>query len=129
MWKTGKNNMMKAVEEDQGMEAHTKWLQQWMMTNRSHEMKGRASTDCRREPTIKTVEVDTCQPFAYSSRRSHHGSSSPLHRAHVQPPATPSPAETRPIHVRSTTPAFHYHGSAVAGTQPNYMGIEPWRSL
>lgn len=91
------------------------------MAAKPWESRGRASTD-QRDP-IKTVEMDTSQPYSYLApnfRRSnpnHHQylqqrPSSPLHRAHqnqhLQPnhhsPVTPSPCKTRPLQVRSASP-------------------------
>ena len=142
------------------------------MATKPWETRGRASTD-QRDP-IKTVEIDTSQTYSYlgtNYRRSHpnyqynphhhqhqpqrHSIASPLHRTHQngsihQSPATPSPAKSRPIQVRSASPrcvredrsyhtsqtpslrsSYHYTGSLCqngrAGTSnsggalPNYM--------
>lgn len=104
------------------LEERPKWLDRWMAA-KPWENRGRASTD-QREP-IKTVEMDTSQPYSYLTpnfRRSnpnHHHyqqqqqrSSSPLHRAHQNQhhhpnhhsPVTPSPSKTRPVQVRSASP-------------------------
>lgn len=85
--------------------------------------KGRASADQIRVP-VKTVEMDTSQPYSYlapnycrsNSNQYHHHQpqnpirpSSPMHRAQHSaplhhPPVTPSPSKTRPIQVRSASP-------------------------
>lgn len=117
------------------MEDKPRWLNRWMATKSwddsitapSSALRGRASTD--HIDSIKTVEIDTSQPYSYlvsnfrrsSTSATHYQSQyhnqrppSPLHgRAyHNQsqqqqqqpPPTTPSPARTRPIQVRSTSP-------------------------
>lgn len=94
------------------------WLDRWM-ASKPWETRARASTD-QRDP-IKTVEMDTSQPYSYLApnlRRSnpnyHHlqqqqqRPNSPLHRSHQNQhhhsPVTPSPSKTRPIQVRSASP-------------------------
>lgn len=99
------------------------------MAPKPWDSRGRASTD-HRDP-IKTVEIDTSQPysslapnFRRSSSSQYHQHqqqrpsspkqrpSSPLHRDrahqsqpfHHQSPVTPSPSKTRPIQVRSASP-------------------------
>lgn len=108
------------------LEERPKWLDRWMAA-KPWENRGRASTD-QRDP-IKTVEMDTSQPYSYLTpnfRRSnpnhHHYQqqhqqhqqrpSSPLHRGHQNQhhhpshhsPVTPSPSKTRPVQVRSASP-------------------------
>ncbi|XP_058085759.1 protein IQ-DOMAIN 17-like [Magnolia sinica] len=115
IWRAGKNPSM---AEEAELEERPKWLDRWMAT-RPWENRARASTDQR--DSIKTVEMDTARPFSYSNtnlRRhqqqpqqhpSSYSISSPLHRSHHnlslhQSPATPSPAKTRPLQVRSSSP-------------------------
>lgn len=97
------------------------------MATKPWEAKARASLDQR--DLVKTVEMDTSQPYQYlpakPKRPSHyqykhpqlqrppssHGMPSPLHAAHSQPhhqsvTVTPSPSKTRPIQVRSASPRF-----------------------
>ncbi|KAI6701934.1 hypothetical protein NL676_011070 [Syzygium grande] len=111
------------------LEERTKWLDRWMAT-KPWETESRASTD-KKDP-IKTVEIDTSQPYSQSTPRNHrrsfhqnhyihrqptpsptpHSVSSPVHRSHshhINPslhhsPVTPSPAKARPIQVRSASP-------------------------
>ncbi|GMH00376.1 hypothetical protein Nepgr_002215 [Nepenthes gracilis] len=143
------------------------WLDRWMIT-KQWENRGRASTDQR--DAIKTVEIDTSQPYSYLAasfrRQNQHNQnqhqyqyerpSSPLHKAqnhsslHHQQPATPSPARTGTIQVRSASPRcvredrtyrsaqtpslrsnYYYNGSlhphhhnrggGTSGAVPNYM--------
>lgn len=96
----------------------------WDQSSYSGNRGRRASTD-QRVP-IKTLEIDTARPLSYTnpsgagSRRPHPGPpqphpciahmASPLHRSsshshHLHhSPATPSPARTRPLQVRSASP-------------------------
>ncbi|GAB4861539.1 hypothetical protein Ancab_036731 [Ancistrocladus abbreviatus] len=126
MWRSDRSSM---GGEDE-LEEKPKWLERWMMT-RQWENRGRASTDHR--DSIKTVEIDTSQPYSYLAPNfmrpnqqsqnqhqnqyqypNHQRPASPLHRAaahhnpsalHQQPPpVTPSPSRTRPIQVRSASP-------------------------
>ena len=96
-----------------------KWLDR-LMPAKPWDNRGRASTD-QRDP-VKTVEMDTSQPYSYLapnyrrtiSNQYHHQPqnqrpSSPLHRAQQNAPVhhspiTPSPSKTRPIQVRSASP-------------------------
>ncbi|KAI7737229.1 hypothetical protein M8C21_012116 [Ambrosia artemisiifolia] len=64
----------------------------------------RASPDQR--DGVKTVEVDTSQPYSYLLPTNHIRRSSYQHNHHHRAPATPSPSKTRPIQVRSASP--HY---------------------
>ncbi|CAK9143631.1 unnamed protein product [Ilex paraguariensis] len=108
--RTGRNPSL-GSEEELG-EKH-QWLDRWMAA-KQWESRGRASTD-QRDP-IKTVEIDTSQPYSYLAtnlRRSnqHQRPNSPLHRVHQnQPlhysPVTPSPSKTRPLQVRSASPLY-----------------------
>lgn len=103
------------------LEERPKWLDQWN-SRKPWENRGRASTD-QRDP-IKTVEIDTFQPYSHASinfrrtatqnqqRSNPHSGSSPLHRTQQSmpcfhpSPATPSPSKTRPLQVRSASPRF-----------------------
>lgn len=124
---------------EEELEEKPRWLDRWMASKQwdpsiasSPALRGRASTDHR--DSIKTVEMDTSQPYSYLApnfRRSvtstsanhyhaqHHNQrpSSPSHsRAHHTqsqyqsqhhqhlPPTTPSPSRARPIQVRSASP-------------------------
>ncbi|XP_047174092.1 protein IQ-DOMAIN 17-like isoform X1 [Vigna umbellata] len=120
IWRNGRTS---SIGNEDELEERPKWLDRWMAT-KPWENRGRASTD-QRDP-IKTVEIDTSQPYSYlgtNYRRSHpnyqynpnhhqpqrHSIGSPLHRSHQngslhQSPATPSPAKSRPIQVRSASP-------------------------
>ncbi|KAM7472346.1 hypothetical protein LguiA_010529 [Lonicera macranthoides] len=101
------------------------WLDGWA-ASKPWDSRRRASTDQR--DAIKTVEIDTSQPYSYlasniqrTSQHQYHPHhqkpnmnfpSSPLHRSQQnlpfhhahQSPITPSPSKTRPIHVRSASP-------------------------
>ena len=106
-------------DEDE-LEGRPKWLDRWVPA-KPWDNRGRASTD-QRDP-VKTVEMDTSQPYSYlapnyrrtNSNQYHQPQSqnqrpsSPLHRAQQNatlhhPPITPSPSKTRPIQVRSASP-------------------------
>lgn len=119
MWRAGREPI--ASEEEP--EEMPKWLDQWT-TRKQWESRGRVSCD-QREP-IKTVEIDTCRPYSYSSpnsqrpphqhrcyqiqpqRHSSFSVASPVHRAHTNltfhSPITPSPSKTRHLHVHSASP-------------------------
>jgi len=104
---------------EEELEGRPKWLDRWMPA-KPWDNRGRASTD-QRDP-VKTVEMDTSQPYSYLApnyRRTNFNQyhqpqpqnqrpSSPHHRAqhhqHSAPPITPSPSKTRPIQVRSASP-------------------------
>ncbi|XVF72948.1 hypothetical protein PTKIN_Ptkin12aG0161500 [Pterospermum kingtungense] len=106
-------------DEDE-LEGRPKWLDRWTPA-KPWDNRGRASTD-QRVP-VKTVEMDTSQPYSYlaptcrktNSNQYHQHQpqnqrpSSPMHRAQHSaplhnPPITPSPSKTRPIQVRSASP-------------------------
>ncbi|XP_011025382.1 PREDICTED: protein IQ-DOMAIN 1 [Populus euphratica] len=126
IWRNGRNPSNGNEDE---LKERPQWLDQWMPAkpwdNRS---RARASTD-QRDP-IKTVEIDTSQPYSYlvpnfrrtnqnqhhqhqrsnsSNNGATHSAPSPLHRAHQtvplhHSPITPSPSKTRPLQVRSASP-------------------------
>ncbi|OIW02278.1 hypothetical protein TanjilG_11172 [Lupinus angustifolius] len=120
IWRNGRKS---SIGNEDELEERPKWLDRWMAT-KPWEGRGRASTD-QRDP-IKTVEIDTAQPYSYlggsNYRRSHpnyqynphhqpqrHSIASPIHRTHQngsirQSPSTPSPAKSRPVQVRSASP-------------------------
>nr|XP_023896432.1 protein IQ-DOMAIN 1 [Quercus suber] len=113
IWRSGRSP---SVGNEDELEERPKWLDRWMAT-KPWDTRGRASTD-QRDP-IKTVEIDTAQPYSYlapnlrrSNQNQHHQQqrpSSPLKRNHqnLHPhhsPVTPSPSKTRPIQVRSASP-------------------------
>ncbi|CAH2069294.1 unnamed protein product [Thlaspi arvense] len=102
-----------SLGDEEEEEERPKWLDRWMS---SKPWDKRVSTD-HRPPVYKTVEIDTSQPYltrAYSrtgaspsrnqqrpsspSRTSHHYSQ------HNFSSATPSPAKSRPIQIRSASP-------------------------
>ncbi|KAM0072153.1 putative IQ motif, EF-hand binding protein [Helianthus debilis subsp. tardiflorus] len=108
----------------------------------------RSSTDQR--DGVKTVEVDTSQPYSYLPPNHIRRSSYQYHHHH-RVPVTPSPSKTRPIQVRSASPHYikedrtyhsnqsqspslrsnysfnstvshqHPRGSTSGGSKPNYM--------
>ncbi|KAJ7963435.1 Protein IQ-DOMAIN like [Quillaja saponaria] len=142
--RSGRNSSIGNEEE---LEERPKWLDRWMAT-KPWENRARASTD-QRDP-IKTVEIDTSQPYSYlvpNLRRSHpnyqyqpqpqpqqrpssHSVASPFHRAHQngslhQSPITPSPSKSRPIQVRSASPRCgredrSYNTSQTPSLRSNY---------
>ncbi|KAL0547678.1 hypothetical protein IC582_012102 [Cucumis melo] len=118
IWRRGRSPSMGSGDD---LEERPKWLDQWN-SRQAWESRGRASTD-QRDP-IKTVEIDTFQPYTRTSsnfrrmaqnlqRTNPHSGSSPLNRMQQnvysfhQSPATPSPSKTRPmLQVRSASPRF-----------------------
>ncbi|CAI8607739.1 unnamed protein product [Vicia faba] len=141
IWRNGRTS---SIGNEDELEERPKWLDRWMAT-KPWENRGRASTDQR--DCIKTVEVDTSQPYSYlgtNYRRSHpnyqynphhqpqrHSIASPLHRTHQngslnQSVTTPSPAKSRPIQVRSSSPRCaredrsYHHTSQTPSLRSNY---------
>ncbi|KAJ1408366.1 IQ motif, EF-hand binding site [Sesbania bispinosa] len=144
IWRNGRTSSIGTEDE---LEERPKWLDRWMAA-KPWESRGRASTD-QRDP-IKTVEIDTSQPYSYlgtNYRRSHpnyqynphhhqpqrHSIASPLHRTHQnsgslhQTLTTPSPAKSRPIQVRSASPrcvredrSYHSSQSQTPSLRSNY---------
>ncbi|KAL9245440.1 hypothetical protein vseg_019097 [Gypsophila vaccaria] len=124
MWRSDRSSM---GEEE--LEEKPRWLDRWMASKQwdstaagSPAMRARSSIDHHRD-SIKTVEIDTSQPYSYlpsNFRRSSISSSSnyqpnyqnqrpasPLHsRANNNHSGlvTPSPSRTRPLQVRSASP-------------------------
>ncbi|KAJ4728033.1 Protein IQ-DOMAIN like [Melia azedarach] len=135
IWRNGRSSSM--GDEDE-LEDRPKWLDRWMAT-KPWDSKGRASTD-HRDP-IKTVEIDTSQPYSYLApnfRRTnnqnqyhqHQRPASPIHRAQHNPslhhsPVTPSPLKTRSLQVRSASPRYQredrtYSTSQTPSLRSNY---------
>ncbi|KFK30665.1 hypothetical protein AALP_AA6G011900 [Arabis alpina] len=88
-------------------EERPKWLDRWMATK---PWDKRASTD-QRAPVYKTVEIDTSQPYLTrgnsrtgASPSRNQRPSSPSRTSHHYASATPSPAKSRPIQIRSASP-------------------------
>lgn len=138
MRRNGRNPSMGSDNELLGAgngERH-QWLDRWMGSSRP---MARASTD-HRDGGVKTVEVDTSQPYSTTSlppnhmRRSSYqyqrnSCASPLHRLpqhHHYSPVTPSSSSktTRPIQVRSASPhyerSYHSTQSQTPSLRSNY---------
>ncbi|KAL5859454.1 hypothetical protein ACOSQ4_000750 [Xanthoceras sorbifolium] len=116
--KIRRNGRSSSMGDEEELEDRPKWLDRWMAA-KSWDSKGRASTDQRE--TVKTVEIDTSQPYSYLAsnfRRTNPNQdhqqqqqrpASPLHRAHQNAhihhsSVTPSPSKARPLQVRSASP-------------------------
>lgn len=117
IWRTRRSP---SIGNEDELQERPQWLDRWIATKPwDSSSRARASTD-QRDP-IKTVEIDTSQPYSYLAtnfRRSnqsqynqhqHPRPNSPLHRAHQaaplhHSPITPSPSKTRPVQVRSASP-------------------------
>ncbi|XP_048236088.1 protein IQ-DOMAIN 17 [Ricinus communis] len=115
IWRTRRSP---SIGNDDELQERPQWLDRWIATKPWDSSRARASTD-QRDP-IKTVEIDTSQPYSYLApnfRRTNHSQyhqqrqrpSSPLHRAHQtaphhHSPVTPSPSKSRPVQVRSASP-------------------------
>ncbi|XP_065860049.1 protein IQ-DOMAIN 17 [Euphorbia lathyris] len=117
-----------SIGNEDELQDRPQWHDRWMAAKPWDNSRARASTD-QRDP-IKTVEIDTYQPYSYlnpnfrrtnqnqqqpqsqpQQRPNSHSmaSPSPLHRTHQtppihHPPITPSPSKTRPVQVRSASP-------------------------
>ncbi|GAB2291140.1 hypothetical protein Dimus_025397 [Dionaea muscipula] len=116
LWRSDRSSMGEEEEEE---EEETRWLDRWTATRQWETLRARRASTDQRVP-IKTVEIDTSQPYSYLApppanaaflRRTNlnqRPSSSPHHhmmRAQQQTsPVTPSPSRTRPIQVRSASP-------------------------
>ncbi|KAK2633891.1 hypothetical protein Ddye_028683 [Dipteronia dyeriana] len=111
----------------------------WATRKKSWDSSGRVSCDQRDH--IKTVEIDTFQPYNSAQKfqnPQHHyqlsrpsccSISSPLHRGY----SSPSPSKTRPFQVHSASPRFRREehsyragrmsggAMAAAAAVPNYM--------
>ncbi|GAB2224084.1 hypothetical protein Droror1_Dr00004831 [Drosera rotundifolia] len=139
-----RSDMSSLGEEDYNDEQEKpRWLERWMATKQWETVRARASTD-QRVP-IKTVEIDTSQPYSYLAptpnlrrpnqqlhfnrpaspvHRSHHHPS--LHQQQPPPPVTPSPSKARPIQVRSSSPRCiredrsSYHQTQTPSLRSNY---------
>lgn len=121
IWRSGRRP---SIGNEKEMEERPAWLERWMAA-RPWETRGRASVDQR--DAIKTVEMDTSRPYTSylgsNYRKSHpnyqynphqhqpqrHSVASPFHRTGSSSslhhsPATPSPAKSQPVQVRSASP-------------------------
>ncbi|KAK9713629.1 hypothetical protein RND81_06G041100 [Saponaria officinalis] len=127
MWRSDRSSM---GEDD--LEEKPRWLDRWMASKQwdsttvvSPAIRARSSIDHHRD-SIKTVEIDTSQPYSYLASSNFRRSSVSLSsnyqpHYHNQRPAsplhsranntqsgpglvTPSPGRTRPIQVRSASP-------------------------
>ncbi|KAI3711497.1 hypothetical protein L2E82_41622 [Cichorium intybus] len=129
MRRNGRNTSM-GSDNEVGIGERHQWLgpKPWD----SSRAMGRASTDQR--DGVKTVQVDTSQPYAslppnhmrrssyqyyhQQNQRNSSSSASPLHRPqHHQSPITPSPSKTRPIQVRSASPHYVREDRSYHSTQ------------
>ncbi|MCE3215154.1 IQ calmodulin-binding motif domain containing protein, expressed [Datura stramonium] len=114
--RTGRNS---SIGSDADFGEKHQWMDRWTPAKPWDSSRGRASTDHSSTDPVKTVEMDTSQPYSYlppnlrrSDERQHQhqrpSSRSPLHRTHqnqsFQFPISPSPSKTRPIQVRSASP-------------------------
>ncbi|GFY93538.1 hypothetical protein Acr_08g0019340 [Actinidia rufa] len=137
MWRRNRRNQSFGNEDE--LVERPQWLDRWMAA-KPWESRGRASTDQRE--TVKTVEIDSSQPYSYlpsnfqqsNQYPQHHQRSnsqchaSPLHRAHQSvhhSPVTPSPSRTRPVQVRSASPRCareerSYHTAQTPSLRSNY---------
>ncbi|EOA40103.1 hypothetical protein CARUB_v10008796mg [Capsella rubella] len=123
MWRTvGNQSAGRDNEAELEEEERPKWLDRWMATRPwdKRTSSSRASVDQR--ISVKTVEIDTSQPYSRArtgspsrsqrpnspSRTSQRPSSPSRSSHHYQArnnfSATPSPAKSRPIHIRSASP-------------------------
>ncbi|ESQ36737.1 hypothetical protein EUTSA_v10007299mg [Eutrema salsugineum] len=121
MWRTAGNQSAGGDHETEVEEERPKWLDRWMATRPWDKRAiSRASVDQR--VSVKTVEIDTSQPYSRTSigspSRSQRPSSPSRHSQRPSSPsrtshhyqsrnhfsATPSPAKSRPIHIRSASP-------------------------
>ncbi|CAE5956314.1 unnamed protein product [Arabidopsis arenosa] len=111
MWRTVRNQSVGGDHEVELEEERPKWLDRWMATRPwDKRASSRASVDQR--VSVKTVEIDTSQPYSRTrtgspscsqrpsspSRTSHH------YQSRNNFSATPSPAKSRPILIRSASP-------------------------
>nr|GMD31529.1 protein IQ-DOMAIN 1 [Ipomoea batatas] len=142
MWRGGKNPSIGSEDEFGERQLQERWMmgaaaKPWDVR------ESRASTDHHQIDNVKTVEIDTSQPYSYLApsnlRRSsnhhqqqHQRPSSPLHRPHqnqsFRSPATPSPSRTAPppMQLRSASPRCSrevernsYHSAQTPSLRPN----------
>ncbi|XP_074263453.1 protein IQ-DOMAIN 18-like [Silene latifolia] len=141
MWRSDRSSMGTEEELDEKRRWSERWMagKQWDSTIASSPaIRARASIDHHRD-SIKTVEMDTSQPYSYlppssNFRRSSTSSSSnyqphyhhnqrppsPLHtRSHPNNggPTTPSPARSRPIQIRSASPRSYTYTNSINVSQ------------
>lgn len=144
MWRPSRVTYASEGELEEKPRWHDRWTRRKQFENR-----GIRGLNDQREP-IKTVEIDTSQPYTFSTpiaRKSHHeyhhyqqqrpssySVASPLSRAHstfpLQSPVTPSPSKARTLlQVHSASPrCFREDGNqpdryhkGVTTSMPNYM--------
>ncbi|KAE8693673.1 putative NAC domain-containing protein [Hibiscus syriacus] len=105
-----------SIGDEDELEGGPKWLNH-RVPAKPWDNRGRASTDQR--VSVKTVEMDSSQPYSYlapnyrrtnSNQYHQHEAqyhnqrpSSPMHRTQNSP-MTPSPSKTRHVQVRSASP-------------------------
>ncbi|KAL1198074.1 Protein IQ-DOMAIN 17 [Cardamine amara subsp. amara] len=106
-----KINFVQQIRRTKEEEERPKWLDRWMASKPWD--KRDTSTDQRVPPVYKTVEVDTSQPYltrgfsrtgASPSRNQRPSSPSRTSHHYHFASATPSPAKSRPIQIRSASP-------------------------
>ncbi|KAF2315169.1 hypothetical protein GH714_038319 [Hevea brasiliensis] len=134
-----------SIGNEDELQERPQWLDSWKAAKTQDRSRARASTD-QRDP-IKTVEIDTSQPYSYLSsnfrrtnqsqyhqnqhqRSNSHLFASPLHTAHqtaplYHSPITPSPSKSRPVQVRSANPRCareyrSYNPSQTPSLRSNY---------
>ncbi|KAL2893394.1 Protein IQ-DOMAIN 14 [Bienertia sinuspersici] len=111
MWRSDKSSV-----GDEELEEKPRWLDRWMASKQwdssiaaSPAMRGRASTDHR--DSIKTVEMDTSQPYSYLTpnfRRSVTSTSANHYQAQYHNQRPSSPLHNRAHHNQSQS-QHHYH--------------------
>ncbi|KAM7261216.1 hypothetical protein ACFE04_026691 [Oxalis oulophora] len=126
IWRSSRSSSIGNKDE---MEERQKFVDR-PMAAKPWETRGRASTDQR--DLIKTVEIDTSQPYSYLAanyRKTNQNQTPPYQRPsspHRAPqnisPATPSPSKSRPIQVRSASPRCYkdYPTSQTPSLRSNY---------
>ncbi|KAA8540089.1 hypothetical protein F0562_026781 [Nyssa sinensis] len=137
MWRSSRDS----CRCNQESEEKPIWLDQWT-TSKQWETTGRTSCD-QRDP-IKTVEIDTSQPYSYlapnfqrsqnqhyyhhhhhQQKCSSHSVSSPIYRTRqkfsIQLPNTPSPSKTKPLQMHSASPrCLREEGNYPTPRTPNF---------
>ncbi|CAO2835401.1 unnamed protein product [Amaranthus hypochondriacus] len=111
MWRSDKSS----VGEEE-FEEKPRWLDRWMASKQwdstisgSPAIRARASTDHR--DSVKTVEIDTSQPYSYlapNSRRSVTSTSANHYHAQYHNQRPSSPLHSRAHHIQSQ-PQSHHH--------------------
>ncbi|KAM1819255.1 hypothetical protein ACFX15_000877 [Malus domestica] len=112
IWRNGKTPSMGNEDE---LEERPKWLDRWMAP-KPWESRGRASTDLRDH--VKTVEMDTSQPYSSLAPNFRRSSASQYHQNQQQRPSSPkqrpgSPKQrpSSPLHRDRAyqSQPFHHH--------------------